>query len=187
MNRFTIKEKADYVGTLRALNVYLMEMVSRWTPTTAEMEVKVLFGRHLWDFAQHADLLGKRAFELRAPLHYNLPPADGYRQWLDKISAMQATQDRIAALYESVLPAVAKRHQKYLSHTDHLQDEPTVRILQRIATDHARMLEEYRAILKDLPALAKNAPQWSQELAGAESSLEFVRPAAMEVAAGKGA
>ena len=40
--------------------VALMEIAAAWTPTTPEMEVKVLLGRHIWDFAQHADALGKR-------------------------------------------------------------------------------------------------------------------------------
>jgi hypothetical protein len=186
MNRFNIKEKADYVGTLRALNVYLMEMVARWTPSTPELEVKVLFGRHLWDFAQHADMLGKRAFELRAPLHHSVPPGEDYRKWLQKITDITDTPGRVAALYEVVLPAIAARHQEYLRHTDPLQDEPTVRILQRIAQDHPRMMDEHKALLQELPNLAKNQPQWSRELKDAESKCEFVRPAVMEVAIGKG-
>lgn len=186
MNRFTLKEKAEYVGTLRTVNVSLMEMLARWVPSTPEMEVKVLLGRHLWDLAQHADLLGKRVFELRAPLHYSPPLSDPYRQWLQRIAETGSTQDRLAAFYECLLPAISKRHEHYLGHTDGLQDEPTVRILERIRQDHDRMQREHGALLRELPALAKNMPQWSKELAAGEDGLQLLRGEAVEVAAGRG-
>lgn len=69
-----LREKAEHLGTFRWLEVFLMETLARWVPTTPEMEVKILMGRHIWDAAQHADALGKRTFELRAPLHYTLTP-----------------------------------------------------------------------------------------------------------------
>ena len=43
---------------------YLQTQLAEWIPTTPEMEVKVLFGRHVWDCARQADAFGKRAFEL---------------------------------------------------------------------------------------------------------------------------
>lgn len=186
MNRFTLKEKAEYIGTLRTLDVSLMEMLARWVPSTPEMEVKVLLGRHLWDLAQHADLLGKRVFELRAPLHYSPPLSDAYRQWLQRIAEMGSTQDRLAAFYECLLPAISKRHEHYLGHTDGLQDEPTVRILGRIRQDQERMQQEHAALLRELPALAKNMPQWSKELAAGEGGLQLLRAEAVELATAKG-
>src|SRR5216110_248531 len=99
-----LREKAEHLATFRWLEVFLMETLARWVPTTPEMEVKVLMGRHLWDFAQHADWLGKRAFELRAPLHYNLPPSPEFTQWLNDVAGNQATQDRLASFYEGALP-----------------------------------------------------------------------------------
>jgi hypothetical protein len=174
MNRFNIKEKAHYVGSLRTANVTLMETMAAWVPSSAELEAKVLFGRHLWDLAQHADLLGKRVFELRAPLHFS-PPLDAtYAGWLKEIAAMTSTQDRLAAFYEGVLPAMTARHQHYLERTDHLQDEPTVRILERIIQDHARMHGEHQEVLKQVPSLAKNAPEWSKRLAQGEPGLALV-------------
>ena len=48
------------LATFRYVAVFLMETAARWTPLTPELEVKLLFGRHLWEFAQHADMLGQR-------------------------------------------------------------------------------------------------------------------------------
>ena len=174
MNRFNIKEKAHYVGSLRTANVTLMETLARWTPTSPELEAKVLFGRHLWDLAQHADLLGKRVFELRAPMHFSPPLDREYSDFLKDIAAIGSTQDRLAAFYEGVLPALTARHQHYLGRTDHLQDEPTVRILERIIQDHGRMHREHQEMLAEVPALAKNAPEYAKALTKSEPDLALV-------------
>ena len=51
----TVKERGQFVATLRYVHVSLMETLAAWVPTTPEMEVKLLFGEHIWDVAQHAD------------------------------------------------------------------------------------------------------------------------------------
>jgi hypothetical protein len=186
MTRFNLKEKAEYVGTLRTVNVFLMEMLASWIPSVPEMEAKVLLGRHVWDLAQHADLLGKRVFELRAPLHYSPPLWEPYRQLLQGIAGLDSTQDRLAGFYECLLPAISQRHEHYLQRTDRLQDEPTVRILERIRQDQERMRQEHAALLRELPALAKGMPKWVRELASGEGELQFLRPEAVELAAAKG-
>ena len=181
--RFTIKEKADYLGTLRATRVYLMETLAAWIPPTPEMEVKVLFGRHTWDMAQHADQLGKRTYELRAPLHYTLAPTDGYREFLERAASAQATPERIYAFYEVLLPALDARIHHYLASTDRLQDEPTVRILEGMLRDDARLREESAALLAELDALQlRDASSWDK-LAAEQPQLAFVSPSAAAPAA----
>ena len=68
-----------------------METAAAWTPTTPEMEAKVMFGRHIWDFAQHADALGKRMFELRQPPQHSVPPSVAYVALLDEVLAVEDT------------------------------------------------------------------------------------------------
>ena len=38
----------------------MMRMLGGWIALTPELEAKLLFGRHVWDCAQHADLWGRR-------------------------------------------------------------------------------------------------------------------------------
>src|SRR5262247_529878 len=102
----TTREKAEHLGTFRWLEVFLMETLARWVPTTPEMEVKVLFGRHIWDFAQHADALGKRTFELRCPEHHSLAPAPEFLGLLEEAAGARTTSERLAALYDALLPAM---------------------------------------------------------------------------------
>ena len=73
----TVRERADTIGTLRFISVFAMETLARWVPTTPDLEAKIIFGRHIWEFAQHADALGKRTHELRAALHYSPEPTAG--------------------------------------------------------------------------------------------------------------
>ena len=40
----TVKEKAEYLGVFRWMEVFLMETLASWVPTTPEMEIKVLSG-----------------------------------------------------------------------------------------------------------------------------------------------
>jgi len=145
----TVREKAEHLGTFRWLEVFFMETLARWVPTTPEMEVKVLFGRHIWDLAQHADALGKRSFELRAPVHYTLPPVEQYRSLTQDVSQLQHTSERVYIFYDVVLPGLAARHRGYLQNTDELLDEPSVRIVQRILQDGLRMREEAEQLRKE--------------------------------------
>ena len=72
----SVRERADTIGTLRHIEVFTMETLARWVPTTPDLEAKVVFGRHIWDCAQHADALGRRTHELRAEAIVNSrPPA----------------------------------------------------------------------------------------------------------------
>jgi hypothetical protein len=173
----TIREKAEYVGTLRGTRVFLMEMLSQWTPTTPELEAKVLFGRHIWDTAQHADALGKRALELRAPLHYTLPPTAKYADVLSRAAAQTGTAERIQCLYEVILPGLATRHSRYLANTDRLQDEPTVRIIEAIQRDDARMIAEAQETLAEINHLELASAELLGALRAADAAAsDFVTP-----------
>lgn len=148
-----VKERADAVGTFRSVNVRLMEMLASWIPSTPEMEVKVLMGRHLWLFAQMADRLGKRARELRAPMHYVRPPHPAFTAALDALAAARATSARMEGLYGLALDAMGSAYSAYVGATDPVMDEPTVVIVEdalreigRMRADHARLVAEFPAI-----------------------------------------
>src|SRR5438270_2489799 len=110
MTALSVPDRAAAIATFRFIEVKLMELVATWTPTTPEMEAKVMFGRHIWDFAQMADWLGKRTFELRQPEHYTLRPVDDYEALLKEASKAESTSDRIATLYDGILPGLIKRY-----------------------------------------------------------------------------
>jgi hypothetical protein len=178
----TVKERGQFVATMRYVHVWLMETLATWVPTTPEMEVKLLFGEHIWDAAQHADTLGKRTFELRLPLQHSLRPADAYEDFLAEVAASGPTPQRLGAIYDVVLPAIAARYHQYLERTDHLSDAPTVRILDRHLADVARMVEASRALREELPALQLADRGWAEALQAAEGALEPIAAPAESVA-----
>ena len=169
----TVSERGQFVATMRYVNVWLMETLATWVPTSPEMEVKLLFGEQIWDVAQHADALGKRTFELRMPLQHSSQPSESYVALLAAIRPIAATHERLASVYDVVLPGLAKRYQHYLEKTDALADAPTVRILERHLMDMGRMGAAGRKIREDLPALRMNDPSWGQALAERESTIEI--------------
>ena len=120
MAQLSVGQKADTVATFRFMSVFLMEALARWTPQTPELEVKVLFGRHLWEFAQHADVLGQRTAELRAGLHYTRPPVTEYRQVVDECSSFEKTSDRVGSIYDVLVPDLARRYAECLRDSDPL-------------------------------------------------------------------
>jgi hypothetical protein len=137
-----VRERGRHVATFRFVFVRLMETAAAWTPTTPEMEAKVLFGRHIWDFAQHADALGKRTFELRLPAQHSLPPAAGFDAALRELAALTGTAERLGGLYDRVLPDLERRLRAYLAAVDRLLDGPSVVICERILADVARQRSE---------------------------------------------
>lgn len=160
----TVNERARTVATFRYIEVRIMEIVAAWTPTTPEMEVKVLFGRHIWDFAQHADALGKRTFELRQPMHYTVPPDQAYADLLQNVASLRGTGERLGALYDVLLPGLIRRYEAYVAKTDPILDEPTVVIMERILQMIRRQIRERQQMLIAVgPFTADVAPLSRQE------------------------
>ena len=138
----TVKERGQFVATLRYVHVSLMETLAAWVPTTPEMEVKLLFGEHIWDVAQHADSLGKRTFELRMPLQKSMRAADGYVDFLAAVAAIGPTPATPGGhVRRAATRPSSERQRRYVEQTDKLVDAPTVRILERFLADAARMID----------------------------------------------
>jgi hypothetical protein len=137
-----VKQRADAVGTFRFVSVFLMESLARWIPLTPEMEVKMLLARQVWRMAQQADRMGRRARELRAPLHYSRPPRPEFLAALKRMVAVTDTIDRIDAFHVVALPALAEAYKRYLAETDRMTDEPTVMICEQALTEIETMRRE---------------------------------------------
>jgi hypothetical protein len=158
-----VKERAEAIGSFRFIEVRLMETAAYWVPLTPEMEVKVMLGRHIWDFAQHADWLGKRTFELRQPEHYTRKAHEDYVRLLDAVKASDSTSDKLSRLYTVVVTGLIRRYEAYLAATDELLDGPSVVIIGRIITDLNRQLEEARGMRAELGIAAPPSDPWAQQ------------------------
>jgi len=146
----SVSERCNNIATFRHISVWLMETVARWTPITPEMEAKVMFGRHIWDFAQMADALGKRTFELRQPEQYSLRPVEAYDVLLQDVTKAKSTSERIATLYEGLIPGLIARYKAYMAATDPILDEPSIVIVERIVRELERQRGEAAQLQKEL-------------------------------------
>jgi hypothetical protein len=177
----TVRERADTIGTLRFLSVHVMETLARWVPTTPDLEAKIVFGRHLWEFAQHADLLGKRTHELRAALHYSPAPAPDYLAALESWRALESAADRVCTCYDAILPDLERRYRAFLESTDRFLDEPSVRVVERALADFPRMREEAATLRRERPDLARGgaaADALAKRLAACGEYVVFRAPVA---------
>jgi hypothetical protein len=165
-----VQERARRIGTFRAVEVRLMETVAAWTPTTAEMEAKVMFGRHIWDFAHHADALGKRMFELRQPAQQSVAPSVAYTALLDELLDVDDTAGRLAALYDVLLPGVQRRYEAYVALVDAVVDAPSLVVIERILLDLGRQCADAAALRREL-GLGARPPH---PLAALEGALELL-------------
>jgi hypothetical protein len=172
----TVADRARTIATFRAVEVRLMEIAAAWTPTTPEMEVKVLFGRHIWDFAQHADALGKRTFELRRPEQWSLPPRPEFERLLAEVAAIGETPGRLSVLYDALLPALERRYRAYAAETDSLLDAPSVAVIERILADHPRQRSDAERVRRE-NGLASAPPGLVEEIRQREAAIaEIVAP-----------
>jgi hypothetical protein len=134
----TVSERGRSIATFRYISVWMMETIARWTPTTPEMEAKVLMGRHIYEYAQMADALGKRTFELRLPEQHSIAPTEAYDAFLKDIVKTSSTADKIATFYDGVVPGFIARFKAYIAATDEILDEPSIVALQRAIVDLER-------------------------------------------------
>jgi len=169
----TVKERGELTATYRFIEVRLMETLAQWVPTTPEMEIKLLFGAHIWDTAQHADALGKRTYELRLPLQFSMRPSDEYFSVLEELAAAKNSADRLAGFYDVMLPALQTRFRNYLSQTDPLMDAPSVRVIERIEQDNSRMIKESKELREQIRIGPTNSA-WMKRLAEKESAIHSV-------------
>ena len=166
-----VKQRGDHVATFRWIEVRLMETLARWVPTTPETEVKLVFGAHIWDLAQHADSLGKRTHELRLPLQHSLEPSGDFVRYLGAMAAEVETDKRVAGFYDCLLPGLERRFRDYMGQVDQLLDGPTVRILERILFDFPRLASERARFAVERPDLPAPDTQWLAGLAAFDEAL----------------
>jgi hypothetical protein len=170
----SVLERGRTVATFRHIHVEMMETLACWTPTSPEMEVKLMLGEHIWDVAQNADALGKRTRELRLPLQHSIKPVDLYAELLADVRNEKDTARRLGSFYDVLLPGLAARYRAYLEQTDTLMDEPTVRILQQMQDVQSKMMKQCQALRAEFPALGNVDRGWVNDLAKRESGIKTI-------------
>jgi hypothetical protein len=148
-----------------------MRLLGGWIALTPELDAKLLFGRHVWDCAQHADLWGRRLPELRAPAQQSEPANDGvvaFSSLMGTAEASTQTAERVVAVYRVLKPHLATVYERHLAVTNPVYEPPTRRILARCIEEERRHAAAGHHVLQRLlasePALVPRVQAWESRL-----------------------
>jgi hypothetical protein len=149
----------------------MMRLLGGWIALTPELDVKLLFGRHVWDCAQHADLWGRRLPELRAPAQQSEPANDAvvaFVRLMGTVEGPSQTVERVTAVYGVLKPHLATVYERHLAVTNPVYEPPTRRILARCVEEERRHAAAGAHVLERLlsadPSLAARARAWERRL-----------------------
>ncbi len=165
----TVTQNLALLGKYRYVEIQMMELMGSWAYTIVEPEIKIGFGRQMYQDAVHADMLGKRLPELKGRsehFHY-IAPSDAFVNLLEKIWQANDSLRRMVALYRVLKPALVAAYEYHLAHAELPADEPTAYILRNILDEERDHYEWGETIINTLivsPDLSRLAAQWQQEL-----------------------
>ena len=152
---FSVDDSARRIRNYRYAEERVLRALGGWIALTPELPAKLLFGRHVWDCAQHADLWGKRLPELRAPAQQSEPANDRLVKFMDLLESAEGprqTVERVVGVYRVLKPHLITVYARHLAHANPVYEPPTRRILQRC------LEEEHRHAAAGAVVLARLTP-----------------------------
>ena len=155
----SVDASARRIREYRWIEERLMRMLGGWIALTPELPIKLLFGRHVWDCAQHADLWGRRLPELRAPAHDGQPPSEAFARLLERMEGYQDRHEsvqRVVAVYRVLKPHLVSAYERHLREANPVYEPPTRRILARCLDEERRHVAAGAVILERFPAAARS-------------------------------
>lgn len=168
----SVEESARLIRHWRYAVERMMRILGGWIALTPELSAKLLLGRHVWDNAQHADALGRRLPELRAPAHVSEPANAAFVAFMDAIEEPERplqTVERLVGVYRVLKPHLVAVYEDQLRRVNAVYEPPTEQLIARLAADERRHIAAGLTILAHLvttAALAERARSWQARLEG---------------------
>jgi hypothetical protein len=163
-------ESARLIRNYRYAVERMMRILGGWIALTPELSAKLLLGRHVWDSAQHADVLGKRLPELRAQAQMSEPPNAAFVAFMNAIEEPERpdqTVERLAGVYRVLKPHLIASYEDHLRRINTVYEPPTEKILVRLIEEERRHVAAGSTILRHLsaaPGLAERGDAWRSQL-----------------------
>jgi hypothetical protein len=167
---FSVDDSARRIRNYRYAEERLTRVLGGWIALTPELPAKLLFGRHVWDCAQHADLWGRRLPELRAPAQQSEPANDAmaaFMRLLETPEGPRQTLERIAGVYGVLKPHLVTVYARHLASANPVSEPPTRRILARCLEEERRHAGAGATVLGRLVADAsarQRVADWQRRL-----------------------
>jgi hypothetical protein len=166
----SVDDSARRIRNYRYAEERVMRVLGGWIALTPELPAKLLFGRHVWDCAQHADSWGRRLPELRAPAQESEPANDGvvaFMRMLETPEGPRQTLERISGVYGVLKPHLVTVYARHLAASNPVYEPPTRRILTRCLEEERRHAAAGAIVLGRLAADAgarARVADWQQRL-----------------------
>ena len=132
---------SNYFHVLREL----VHMSCGWLPLAAEFETKYRLGDHVHDDARAISKLRRRLYELRHPSDYPGSPGDELAGLLDRLEAAASTGEYLETAYGEAKPVLVAAIRVHLDNLDPVSDEPSLRLLTKLAANQERHMKELAA------------------------------------------
>ncbi len=166
---FTVQQNLELLGRYRYTEIQFMELMGSWAYTMVDPEIKIGFGRTLFQDSVHADLLGKRIPELkgRSQHFHSIPPSDGFVRLLEKTWKASDELLRMVAIFQVLKPELVAVYRRHLERMELPADEPTANIIQLIADeeqDHVDWGGKVIDRLLELSNRSEEAHSWRESL-----------------------
>lgn len=170
---FSVEASSRLIRNYRYVEERMMRILGGWIALTPEVPVKLLFGRHVWDCAQHADLWGRRLPELRSAAQQSEPANERVVAFMDLVESREtpgATPERVTGVYRVLKPHLAAVYARHLADANGIYEPPTRRILQRCVDEERRHVAAGALVIDRFgadPDWRRRADEWEARLLAA--------------------
>jgi uncharacterized ferritin-like protein (DUF455 family) len=161
-----VKEMAQRLGAFRYLERECFRLLAGWMAVVPEWDVKLAFGKHVWEGAQHTERLGQRMVELRLPVRASRVPFI-LVSLIDLADRSTDTLQRLIAVYRVIKPLLATSYAELVNRTSAVSDAPTVDLLGELLARLERQIrwgESWIGELSSDPVDRERAVRWQLEL-----------------------
>jgi Protein of unknown function (DUF455) len=141
---------SNYFHLLREL----VHLSSGWLPLVADFESKYRLGDHIHDDARGLSRIKRRLYELRHPSDYPGTPGDPLIGLLDRMNEAGSPDAYLRIAYGEAKPALLSAIRIHIENLDPVTDEPSLRLLGKLASRQQRHLEELQVEIEGAVSLA---------------------------------
>src|SRR5215212_9151459 len=141
-------EGADRFATYWHVLRELVHGENGWLPLEASFARKYALGDFMHDDARSLARVRRRLYELRHPDDDPGAPGPGLVAMLDRIAAARDARAWVDVAYGEVKPALEDAVRRHIELLDPITDEPSLRLLERLAERQARHIADWGVPLR---------------------------------------
>ena len=130
MGPWGVEATAARLADLHGALLCGVQCLGAWIAGVPQLETKVAMAYHLHDYAELADQLGQRIYNLTAERPAVPSPANrALLRFLHELASLTRAEEQVAGLYGVLLPALLDSCREHLEQANPVADEPTLRLL----------------------------------------------------------